>query len=145
MRAACATIHLGALRENLRRVRGLSPGAHVMAVVKADGYGHGLERVARALDAADAFGVAGIADGQRLRAASVSQRIVVLSGHDEPGDLAEMRRLRLDTVVHNDARSREVHLHSCYAVEAANLLFNLCDAGWTREAFGAKDCVRCLR
>lgn len=104
MRAACATIHLGALRENLRRVRELAPGARVMAVVKADGYGHGLERVARALEGADAFGVAGIADGQRLRAAGVAQRIVVLSGHDEPGDLAEMRRLKLDTVVHDDAQ-----------------------------------------
>jgi len=104
MRATCATIHLGALRENLRRVRELAPGARVMAVVKADGYGHGLERVARALEGADAFGVAGIADGQRLRAAGVSQRIVVLSGHDEATDLAEMRRLRLDTVVHCDAQ-----------------------------------------
>jgi alanine racemase len=104
MRAACATIHLGALRENLRRVRELAPGAKVLAVVKADGYGHGLERVARALEGADAFGVAGIADGQRLRAAGVSQRIVVLSGHDEPADLAELRRLRLDTVVHTDAQ-----------------------------------------
>ena len=104
MRATCATIHLGAIRENLRRVRELAPGARVMAVVKADGYGHGLERVARALEGADAFGVAGIADGQRLRAAGVSQRIVVLSGHDEAADLAEMRRLRLDTVVHSDAQ-----------------------------------------
>jgi alanine racemase len=104
MRATSATIHLGALRENLRRVRELAPGTRVMAVVKADGYGHGLERVARALEGADAFGVAGIADGQRLRAAGVSQRIVVLSGHDEAADLAEMRRLRLDTVVHSDAQ-----------------------------------------
>ncbi|GAA0724133.1 alanine racemase [Dokdonella soli] len=104
MRATCATIHLGALRENLRRVRELAPGARVMAVVKADGYGHGLERVARALEGADAFGVAGIADGQRLRAAGVSQRIVVLSGLDETCDLAEMRRLRLDTVVHHEAQ-----------------------------------------
>jgi alanine racemase len=102
MRAACATIHLGALRENLRRVRELAPGAKVMAVVKADGYGHGLERVARALEGADAFGVASIADGQRLRAAGASQRIVVLSGPDEPGDLAELRRLRLDAVIHHD-------------------------------------------
>lgn len=104
MRATCATIHLGALRENLCRVRALAPGARVMAVVKADGYGHGLERVARALEGADAFGVAGIADGQRLRAAGVAQRIVVLSGLDEAGDLAEMRRLRLDPVIHSDAQ-----------------------------------------
>ncbi len=104
MRATCATIHLGALRANLARVRACAPGARVMAVVKADGYGHGLERVARALAEADAFGVAGIADGLRLRAAGVGQRIVVLSGHDEPGDLAEMRRLGLDTVVHHPAQ-----------------------------------------
>jgi alanine racemase len=103
-RATAATIHLGALRDNLRRVRELAPGAKVMAVVKADGYGHGLERVARALQAADAFGVAGIADGQRLRAAGMSQRIVVLSGPDEAADLAEMRRLRLDSVIHHDAQ-----------------------------------------
>lgn len=104
MRAASATIHLGALRENLRRVRELAPGTKVMAVVKADGYGHGLERVARALEGADAFGVASIADGQRLRAAGASQRIVVLSGPDEAGDLAEMRRLKLDAVIHHDAQ-----------------------------------------
>jgi len=73
-------------------------------VVKADGYGHGLERVARALEGADAFGVAGIADGQRLRAAGVSQRIVVLSGPDDPADLAEMRRLRLESTVHHESQ-----------------------------------------
>ncbi len=104
MRATCATIHLGALRENLRRVRELAPGAKVMAVVKADGYGHGLERVARALEGADAFGVASIADGQRLRAAGASQRIVVLSGPDEAGDLAELRRLKLDAVIHHETQ-----------------------------------------
>ena len=71
-RATVATIHLGALRRNLARVRELSKGAKVMAVVKADGYGHGLERVARALGAADAFGVAALGDGLRLRAAGIT-------------------------------------------------------------------------
>jgi len=82
-RATLATIHLGALRRNLARVRELAGNARVMAVVKADGYGHGLERVARALREADAFGVAAIGDGLRLRAAGVTSRIVVLSGPDE--------------------------------------------------------------
>jgi len=62
-RSAFATIHLGALRHNLERVRALAPHSRVMAVVKADGYGHGLERVARTLSGADAYGVAAIADG----------------------------------------------------------------------------------
>lgn len=104
MRSAAATIHLAALRANLARVRELAGGARVMAVVKADGYGHGLERVARALAAADAFGVASIADGQRLRAAGARQRIVVLSGPDAAGDLAELRRLQLDAVIHDDSQ-----------------------------------------
>ncbi len=104
MRATCATIHLDALRGNLRRLREFAPGARLMAVVKADGYGHGLERVARALAAADAFGVAAIADGLRLRAAGARQRIVVLSGPDEAGDLAELRRLKLDAVIHHEAQ-----------------------------------------
>ncbi|HET9033527.1 MAG TPA: alanine racemase [Dokdonella sp.] len=103
-RATCATIHLGALRDNLQRLRELAGDARVMAVVKADGYGHGLERVARVLDRADAFGVACIADGQRLRAAGIRQRIVVLSGIDEAADIAEMHRLGLESAIHHDSQ-----------------------------------------
>jgi alanine racemase len=103
-RTAIATIHLDALRHNLQRIRALASGSRLMAVVKADGYGHGLERVARAFAAADAFGVASIADGQRLRAAGIAHRIVVLAGIDEQGDLAEVRRLGLDIVVHHRAQ-----------------------------------------
>ncbi len=103
-RATCAVIHTGAIRANLARVRQLAPESRIMAVVKADGYGHGLERVARALVDADAFGVASIADGERIRAAGLGNRVVVLSGHDEPSDLAEMRALGLETVVHHDSQ-----------------------------------------
>lgn len=103
-RTALATIHLGALRRNLARVREHAHGAKVMAVVKADGYGHGLERVARACSDADALGVAALGDGLRLRSAGNRQRIVVLSGPDEPGDLAEFRRLGLDAVIHHESQ-----------------------------------------
>jgi len=102
-RTTVATIHLGALRHNLGRVRALAGKAQVMAVVKADAYGHGLERVARALDQdAEAFAVAAIADGLRLRAAGHRQRIVVLSGPDSSSDIAEMQRLRLEALIHHD-------------------------------------------
>ena len=72
-----------------------------MAVVKADGYGHGLERVARALSGADAFGVAALSDAERLRAAGLSQPIVLLSGFDDADDLPQLRRLNVETVVHH--------------------------------------------
>jgi alanine racemase len=102
-RATSATIHTDALQHNLRRIRALAPRARVLAVVKADGYGHGLERVAAALAAAgaDAFGVASLDDAERLRAVGIDQRIVLLSGFDEPADLALLRRLRVDAVVHH--------------------------------------------
>jgi alanine racemase len=103
-RSATATIHLEALRANLARVRSLAGDAKVMAVVKADAYGHGLERCARSLAGADAFGVASIADGLRLRAAGHRQRVVVLSGPDAASDLAEMRRLQLEAVIHHESQ-----------------------------------------
>ncbi|GAB2559892.1 alanine racemase [Rhodanobacter koreensis] len=104
-RTTVATIHLGALRHNLARLKALAAPAKVMAVVKADAYGHGLERVARALDGeAEAFAVAALGDGLRLRAAGHRQRIVVLSGPDNASDLAEMQRLRLDAAIHHDAQ-----------------------------------------
>ncbi len=103
-RRVIATIHLGALRRNLARVRERVATSRVMAVVKADGYGHGLERVARALADADAFGVASIADGERIRAIGLDNRIVVLSGIDEPDDLAAMRALALEPVIHHESQ-----------------------------------------
>ena len=104
-RTTVATIHLGALRHNLARIKQLAAPARVMAVVKADAYGHGLERVARALDAeAEAFAVAALGDGLRLRAAGHRQRIVVLSGPDSPGDIAEMQRLGLDAAIHHTSQ-----------------------------------------
>ena len=102
MRATTATIHLDALRHNLKRVRSLAPQSKIMAVVKADGYGHGLERVARALHEADAFGVATLADAERLRAANISHRVVLLSGFDEPVDLPLLRQWQVDSVIHHE-------------------------------------------
>lgn len=103
-RRVTAEIHTSALRNNLGRVRERVPESKVMAVVKADGYGHGLERVALALADADAFGVASIADGERIRGIGLQNRIVVLSGIDEAGDLGAMRRLSLEPVVHHDSQ-----------------------------------------
>ena len=108
-RATTATIHIQALRHNLSQVRALAPNSRVMAVVKADGYGHGLERVARALEGADAFGVAALSDAERLRAVGLSQRIVLLSGIDDASDLPAIRRLDVDTVLHHDSQLALLH------------------------------------
>lgn len=114
-RNATATIHLDALRHNLARVRAAAPGAHVMAVVKADAYGHGLERVASTLATADAFGVSTFEEAERLRAAGLAHRIVLLSGFDDPADFARMRRHDLDAVVHHASQLAMLERHGAGA------------------------------
>lgn len=102
MRAACprAEIDLGALRHNLRRVRQLTPELPVMAVVKANAYGHGLGLVAPSLADADALAVARIEEGVAARMLEPRQRIVVLEGASDGEGLADAGRYRLDVVVH---------------------------------------------
>lgn len=133
-RATQATIHLDALRHNLKRIRDLAPRSQVMAVVKADGYGHGLERVAKALVGADAFGVAAIEDAERLRAAGMQQRIVLLSGFDEPRDLSVLRRLGLESVLHCEEQLRMLEADDV-ASESALRLWVKVDSGMHRLGF----------
>ena len=68
MRPLTATIDLAALRHNLEVVRRYAPRARVMAVVKANAYGHGLERACAALTTADGFAVLGLNEALALRA-----------------------------------------------------------------------------
>jgi len=75
-----ATVDTSALAHNLNIVRKLSNEARVLAVIKANAYGHGLVPVARALAGADALAVARIEEAVTLRAAGIEQRIVLLEG-----------------------------------------------------------------
>ncbi len=100
-RPAKVIIDLAALRHNYSRVQQLAKGRKVMAIVKADAYGHGLVRVASALASADAFGVACLEEAEQLRAADIEQPIVLLEGPYTATELQRIATLRLDVVVHN--------------------------------------------
>ena len=80
MRPATATIDLAALRHNLARVRELAPRSRVVAVVKANGYGHGAARLLPALTGADMLGVACIEEALGLRDAGAAQPILLMEG-----------------------------------------------------------------
>jgi alanine racemase len=75
-----ATVDTAALRHNLQIVRRWAPRSRVMAVIKANAYGHGLVAVARALEATDAFAVARVDEGLTLRAAGIDTPTVLLEG-----------------------------------------------------------------
>jgi alanine racemase len=75
-----ARIDSAALRANLQTIRARAPGSRVMAVVKANAYGHGLVPTALALADADAFAVARLEEAVALRENGVQSRIVLLEG-----------------------------------------------------------------
>lgn len=100
VRAAQAAIDLGALRFNLNRAKQAAPGTRVMAVVKADAYGHGIVPVARALVQADALGVACLEEALTLRGAGIRTPIVLLEGALDPQELALAADAHLTLVVH---------------------------------------------
>jgi len=82
-RPCWAEISLSQLKENLAIIRRhIGPERKVLAVVKADAYGHGAVPVSRALEEArvDALGVACVAEGIELRQAGIRAPIVVLTG-----------------------------------------------------------------
>lgn len=95
------SIHLDALRHNLTAVRRFAPESRVLAAVKANAYGHGLVTAARALDSADAFGVARIEEALHLRAAHVTKPIVLLEGVFSKEQLAQAASHALQIVVHS--------------------------------------------
>src|SRR3546814_17358788 len=87
-RPVTATIHTDAMRHNLASIRARTPSSRVMAMVKADAYGHGLETAASALREADACGVASIEAARRIRHLGLAPPLLVLSGLTSPADSA---------------------------------------------------------
>ena len=107
-RPAQVRLSAAALQHNLERVRSYAPEAKVMAVVKANGYGHGLEWAARVLSQADAFGVASVEEGTTLRRAGVTRPVCLLEGFFRNEELALLVAERLSTVVHHERQIRDL-------------------------------------
>ncbi len=104
-----ARINLDALRHNARQLSAHLGTTELMAVVKADAYGHGAVPVARALadEGVDWFAVATIAEARALRAAGISGKILVFAA-PLPGFLAAYARYDLHVTVSSVAVARAV-------------------------------------
>lgn len=90
---ATVEIDLGAIRANLQAIRAhLGDATPVLAVIKADAYGHGAVHVANAIDdLADFYGVAVIEEALELREAGITRPILVL-GYTDPSRYRELIR-----------------------------------------------------
>ncbi len=131
-RPILATIHHAALRHNLARAQQCAPSANVWAVVKANAYGHGIERVFDALRAADGFACIDLAEAQRLRDLGWRGPILLLEGVFEPRDLELCSRLSLWHAVHCDA---QIDWLAAHKTQAPHRVFLKMNSGMNRLGF----------
>ena len=129
-----ALIHPDALGHNLARARAHAPDARVWAVVKANAYGHGLERAFEALRAADGFALLDLAEAQQLRALDWRGPILLLEGAFEPRDLELCSRLNLWHAVHCEQQIDWLAMHKTHQPHRVFLKMN---SGMNRLGFTA--------
>jgi alanine racemase len=100
MKIAIADINIKALLHNINVVRKLAPTSKVLAMLKANAYGHGYLETAEALTSVDAFGVARLDEAITLRNAGIDKPIVLLEGFFEKSELPVIAEKQLQTVLH---------------------------------------------
>lgn len=131
-RPILATVHPEALRHNLLRARACAPNARVWAVVKANAYGHGLERVFDALRGADGFALLDLAEAQRIRTLGWRGPILLLEGAFHPRDLELCSRLQLWHTVHN---TEQLDWLAAHKTQMPHRVFLKLNSGMNRLGF----------
>jgi alanine racemase len=127
-----ALIHRDALAHNLARARTLAHGARVWAVVKANAYGHGIERAYEPLRGADGFALLDLDEAQRVRALGWRGPVLLLEGCFEPRDLELCSRLSLWHTVHHDM---QIDWLAAHKTEQPHRVFLKLNSGMNRLGF----------
>ena len=127
-----AVIHPQALAHNLRRAQAHAPDARVWAVVKANAYGHGIERAFAGLQGADGFALLDLDEAQRVRALGWRGPILLLEGCFEARDLETCSRLNLWHTVHREA---QIDWLAAHKTQAPHHVFLKMNSGMNRLGF----------
>ncbi|MBP6008397.1 MAG: alanine racemase [Rhodoferax sp.] len=131
-RPISATIHPAALQHNLARCRLAAPESKVWAVVKANAYGHGIERVFEAFRSADGFALLDLEEAQRVRQLGWRGPVLLLEGVFEARDLELCSRLDLWHVVHCD---EQIDMLAACKTHVAHRVFLKMNSGMNRLGF----------
>ena len=127
-----ATVHTEALRHNLAQVRQTAGNARVWAVVKANAYGHGIERAYEGLRGADGFALLDLNEAERVRALGWRGPILLLEGVFEPRDLELCSRLGLWHAVHCD---EQIDMLAAHKTQQPHRVFLKLNSGMNRLGF----------
>lgn len=132
-----AIIDLAALRANLQRVQACASSQRIMAVVKANAYGHGTVRVAEVLKSnVDAFAVRSLEEALTLRDAGISKPIVLLEGFFRPEELPLIAQGAIEIVMHTSKQLKD--LINTPLEKAINVWLKV-DTGMNRLGFSPND------
>src|SRR5437868_11783185 len=131
-RPITATIHPPALRHNLARLRRAGQDAKVWGVVKANAYGHGIERVYEALRGADGFALLDLQEAERVRALGWRGPVLLLEGVFEARDLELCSRLGLWHTVHCD---EQIDMLAMHKTQQPHRVFLKMNSGMNRLGF----------
>ena len=131
-RPILATIHTAALSHNLARARAEAPDARVWAVVKANAYGHGIERVFEGLRSADGFALLDLEEARRVRALDWRGPILLLEGVFDQRDLELCSRLGLWHTVHCE---EQIDMLATHKTQLPHRVFLKMNSGMNRLGF----------
>lgn len=127
-----ALVHPDALAHNLARARAAAPDSRVWAVVKANAYGHGIERAYPGLRSADGFALLDLTEAERVRALGWRGPVLLLEGAFEPRDLELCSRLNLWHAVHC---SEQIDWLAAHKTQQPHRVFLKMNSGMNRLGF----------
>ena len=141
MDSTVAEINLKALRHNLEKIKQLAPKSNIVAMIKADAYGHGIEAIAKALTKADALGVARVGEAIELRKAGVNNELVLMEGCFDADEYQSAAEHNLQLVIHT-----QVQLEQFLGLELTTPLkvWLKLDTGMHRLGFDSAEFSRAL-
>ncbi len=131
-RPIIATIHTDALAHNVGAIRRRAPDARIWAVVKANAYGHGIERAFEGLRGADGFALLDLNEAQRVRDLGWRGPVLLLEGVFEQRDLELCSRLGLWHTVHS---SYQIDMLAAHKTHVGHRVFLKMNSGMNRLGF----------
>ncbi len=137
-RPILATLHTSALQHNLKRCRQCMPDAKIWAVIKANAYGHGIDRVFEWLRFADGFAVLDLHEAKWVRSLGWRGPILLLEGIFEPQDLEVCSQLNVWHTVHCNA---QIDMLASHKTKVPHRVFLKMNSGMNRLGF-TPECYR---
>jgi alanine racemase len=134
-----AFIDSDALHNNLAVIKRIAPSSRVLAMVKANAYGHGLIPIGNILKNVDGFGVACLDEAIKLRESGISQPIVIMSGSFTKKDLILVQNFDLQIVVYNWI---QIKLLESTTLNRPLFVWLMLDTGMHRLGFPPEECLK---